>query len=129
MMRYILLFIIFIIIIFFYKFSNKIKLYFNWKNTLKYKLSDFIRDKNKEEHFYTTYIKMEKLFNFFDIQFNTQIMTPAAGGVSHPNLLLTRSVWRGLYHTLYHTHIINLYIYYNNTVGFSNSIHLLFLNL
>ena len=88
---YVLLFIIFFYLIF-YKFSNIIKESFTNEKNLKDKLCEIIRDKNKEEHFYTTYIKMEKLFNFFDIQFNTQIMTPAAGGVSHPNLLLTRSV-------------------------------------
>ena len=33
-------------------------------------------------------------------QFNTQIMTPAAGGVSHPNLLLTRKcLERILFHS------------------------------
>ena len=65
---YVLLFIIFFYLIF-YKFSNIIKESFTNEKNLKDKLCEIIRDKNKEEHFYTTYIKMEKLFNFFDIQF------------------------------------------------------------
>ena len=68
-MNYIFLISIIFFYIFFYKLSNMICDYFTDKITLKDKVCDIIRDKNKEEHFYTTYIKMKELLNFFDISF------------------------------------------------------------
>lgn len=74
-------YIIFIFFLFYffytiyYECSSRIFSFYNKKIPLflsEKKLSNIIRDKNKEHHFYTSYIKMEKLFKFFNISFVAQ---------------------------------------------------------
>lgn len=68
-----MIYIILVIIIFlsiFYNRSNKINESFNYeKLSFDQKFYNLLRDKTKENHFYTTYTKMKELFNFFDISF------------------------------------------------------------